>query len=117
MKKSINITAPDWAYDETNPFSLREWPASYEAAGCQNVRCITIESRSLVEVVVARHDVQHPLWGGPRYYISSPNYGVAIPHIPTLDETHWITEKLAASGMNAPDAVTVAQVLRDMGDF
>lgn len=117
MKKTIAIIAPDWLCDETNAFSRREWPASYEAAGIQDVRCITIESRSLIEVVVARHDFHHPLWGGPRYYISSPNYGVAIPHIPTLDETHWITEKLAASGMNAPDAVTVAQVLRDMGDF
>lgn len=117
MKKTITIKCPDWAYDKDNPFSRREWPATYEAAGAGNVRYITIEARSAIEVVVARVDNPHPLFGGPQYYISSPNFGVAIPYTPDLNETHWITEKLIGAEMNAPDAVTVAQVLRCLEDF
>ena len=113
MKKTITIKAPSWA----NVSFAQEWPATYEVAGTQNVRHITIEARSAIEVVVARVDNPHPLFGGPQYYVSSPNFGVAIPYTPDLTETRWITEKLIGAEMNAPDAVTVAQVLRDMGDF
>lgn len=121
MRRTITIKCPDWVKTEPCPWAAkqydREWPAAYEVAGDHNVRYISIESRSLIEVVVALHNVHHNLWGGAKYYISSPNYNVAIPYIPTLDDTFWITEKLLEAEMNAPDAVTVAQVLRDMGDF
>lgn len=121
MKKTIQIKCPDWVKVEPCPWAAkqygREWPATYEVAGVQNVRYITIEARSLIEVVVALHNVQNKLFGGAKYYISSPNFNVAIPYTPELDETHWITEKLLEAEMNAPDAVTVAQVLRDMGNF
>ncbi len=121
MKKTITIKCPDWVKSEPCPRAAKqygkEWPAQYTVAGTQNVRHITIEARSLIEVVVALHCVDHPLFGGSMYYISSPNFNVAIPYISTLDETHWITEKLIEAEMNGPDAVTVAQVLRDMGDF
>ena len=107
--KNITIKAPEWV--ETTP---QEWNAKYNVAGDVNVRLIAVESRSSIDVVVAKAAA-----GGfdDQYYISSPNFGVAIPSIPTLEETFWITEKLVAAGMPGPDAVTTAQVLRDMGDF
>jgi hypothetical protein len=81
------------------------------------VRLISVEARSSVEVVVS-HLVEHSIIGNiNKFFISSPNFGVAIPYIGTLKETHWITEHLIAAGMPAPDAVTAAQVLRDLGDF
>lgn len=113
MKKTINIKAPEWV-KASDP---QVWPAKYTVAGTDNVRYITIEARSLIEVVVALYKDPHPLWGGNRYYISSPNFNVAIPYAPDLSDPHWLTEKLLDAEMNAPDAVTVAQVLRDMGDF
>jgi hypothetical protein len=52
-----------------------------------------------------------------KYYVSSPNYGVAIPWISSLEDANWITERLIGAGMPTPDAVTVARVLRDLGNF
>lgn len=106
--KDVKIKAPEWIEGAT-----REWNAKYSAAGNTNVQVMAIESRSSIDVVVAKAGTGLSEY----YYISSPNFGVAIPGIPTLEETHWITEKLIHAGMPEPDAATVAQVLRDMGDF
>lgn len=107
--RTIEIKSPDWI--EGTP---RKWDARYGiVAGTPNVWVISIESRSSIEVVIA----QAGSLGGDQYYISSPNFGVAIPGIPSLRETHWITEKLIHGGMPGVDAATVAQVLRDLTDF
>lgn len=94
-----------------------QWPARYAVIGTGDVRLIRIESRSCVDVIVSK--IAEKGFPGPQtsYYISSPNFGVAIPGIPTLQETYWITEKLLDHKMPAPDAVTVAQVLRELEDF
>lgn len=113
MKKTINIKAPGWV-KVSNP---QAWSAKYTVAGIGNVRYITIEARSFIEVVVALYNDPHLLFGGARYYIASPNFNVAIPYAPDLTDPNWLTEKLLEAEMNGPDAVTVAQVLRDMGDF
>ena len=95
----------------------QSWLAVYAVNETQNVRCISIESRSAIEVVVAKV-VQTDLLGTQvHYYISSPNYGIAIPDVTSLSETYWITEQLINHNMPTPDAVTVAQVLDDLGDF
>lgn len=95
---------------------MKEWPAEYAVMfGSQDTRYITIESRSSIEVVIAKIKMLPPV--DFYYFVSSPNFGVAIPGIDSLQQTFWITEKLMNSGMSAPDAVTVAVVLRDLGDF
>lgn len=96
---------------------IKEWNAAYRAEGQRDVRLVRIESRSAVEVIVAKISQETILGTLVEYYISSPNFRVAIPGISTLYETHWITEQLLNAELPAPDAVTVAQVLRDMGDF
>jgi len=96
---------------------MKQWSARYGVHGTGEARLIRIESRSSIDVVVAKITENGFLGSQASYYISSPNFGVAIPSIPTLEETFWITEKLLNHEMPAPDAVTVAQVLSDMGDF
>lgn len=93
------------------------WPARYTVhPGSVENRYISIESRSSIEVVVAKAKL--PAYYGVDfyYYVSVPNFGVAIPGIDSLKETDWIAEKLM-SHMPAADALTVAQVLWDVGDF
>lgn len=108
----IIVKAPQ----DINCGNMKEWPAEYTVMfGSQDTRYITIEARSSIEVVVAKVKMLPPV--DAYYFISVPNFGVGIPGIDTLQMTFWITEKLIRNGMPAPDAVTVAQVLRDMGDF
>lgn len=115
MEGNIKIRAPkDIPCDQTH------WNAKYQVihdAGdyfSVNPRLIRIESRSSIDVIVAQISEKTILGLQENYYISSPNFGVAIPGISSLEETHWITEKLMNAGMPNPDAVTVAQVLRAM---
>lgn len=96
---------------------MRQWPARYAVLGSGEARLIRIESRSSIDVVVAKIAENGFLGPQTSYYIAAPNFGVAIPGISTLEETYWITEKLLNHEMPAPDAVTVAAVLRDLGDF
>lgn len=96
---------------------MKQWPARYTVEGAGDARIVRIESRSAIDVVAAKIVENGLLGPQENYYISSPNFGVAIPSIPSLQETYWITEKLLSHEMPAPDAVTVAQVLRDLGDF
>lgn len=48
------------------------------------------------------------------YYISVPNYGIALPEIENLNESAWIVDRLLVRNMPRVDAVTIAQVLRDV---
>ena len=95
----------------------KQWPAQYAVLGSGEVRLIRIASRSSIDVVVAKVTENGFLGAQESYYISSPNFGVAIPCISSLQETFWITEKLLNHEMPAPDAVTVAAMLGDLGDF
>lgn len=95
----------------------KQWTARYDYWGAGDARLVRIESRSAIDVVVAKIAENGLLGVQTNYYISSPNFGVAIPSIPSLLETYWIMEQLLAGEMPAPDAVTVAEVLRDLGDF
>lgn len=97
--------------------NMKQWDARYEVQGSENARVIRIEARSAIDVVVAKVAEKGFLGPQVNYYISSSNFGVAIPGIGSLQETFWIMEQLMANGMSTPDAVTVAQVLRDLGDF
>ena len=84
----------------------KQWLARYTVTGTAEAMLIRIQSRSSIEVVVA--NIQES------YYISSPNFGVAIPDISSLESTNWITDALLRNEMPAPDAVTIAQVLREI---
>lgn len=96
---------------------MKQWSARYAVLGVGEARLVRIESRSSIDVVVAKIAENSFLGPQESYYISSPNFGIAIPSIPSLQETFWITEQLLNHEMPAPDAVTVAKVLQDMGDF
>lgn len=96
---------------------MKQWPAQYAVLGAGEARLVRIKSRSAIDVVVTKIAENGFLGVQESYYISSPNFGVAIPGIPSLQETFWITEQLLRYEMPAPDAVTVAAVLREMGDF
>lgn len=96
---------------------MEKWKARYRVTGAADVKRINIESRSGMEAIVAKFSQDTVFGQETAYYISVPTFQVAIPSIPTLLETYWITEKLIYVDMPAPDAVTVAQVLQDMGDF
>lgn len=109
MMKTIQIKASEGR--------IREWDARYAVKGQENVRVLTIESRSAIDVVVAKSTEEGFFGEQVNYYVASPNFGVAIPGISTLEETFWIGEQLCANNMSEADAITVAQVLRDMGDF
>lgn len=93
---------------------MKQWSARYAVLGFGNARLIRIESRSAIDVVVAK--IAENAFLGPMdtYYISSPNFGVAIPGIQNLSEEFWITEQLLMREMPVPDAVTIAQVLRNI---
>lgn len=94
---------------------VKQWPAEYTIQGAGTARLIRIESRSAIDVVVAK--ISENALFGHTFYVSCPDFGVAIPGIETLQDTFWITEKLMRSGLPAPDAVTAAAVLHDLGDF
>lgn len=112
--KEMQIIAPKWA----SAGDIQSWHATYQVTATDNVRLLAIESRSAIDVVVARIINHSTILGThSRYYVSSPNYGVAVPWISSLAETNWITERLIAAGMPTPDAITVAQVLQELGDF
>lgn len=96
---------------------MTQWPARFFVSGAENAQLVQIQSRSAIDVVVAKIAENGPLGVQANYYISSPTFGVAIPSIPSLLEEYWITEQLLGHGMPAPDAVTVAAVLRYLGDF
>lgn len=96
---------------------MKQWPARYAVLGTGAARLVRIESRSAIDVVVAKIAENGFLGPQESYYVSSPNFGVAIPGIPSLQEEYWITEQLLRMEMPAPDAVTVAQVLRHLEDF
>lgn len=96
---------------------MKQWPARYAILGAVDARLVRIESRSSIDVVVTKIAENGFLGPQESYYISSPNFGVAIPGISSLQEEYWITEQLLNHEMPTPDAVTVAAVLRDMGDF
>lgn len=95
----------------------KQWSARYTVLGAGEARLIRIESRSAIDVVVAKIAENGFLGSQESYYISSPTFGVAIPGSPSLLEDYWIAEQLLIHEMPAPDAVTVAAVLRNMGDF
>lgn len=96
---------------------MKQWPARYAVLGAGGARLVRIDSRSAIDVVVAKIAENGFLGPQESYYISSPNYGVAIPGVPSLLEDYWIAEQLLNHEMPVPDAVTVAAVLRDLGDF
>lgn len=95
----------------------REWSAKYGARAYPGAVVVQIESRSAISVIVTKIAENGLIGPLTNYYISSPNFGIAIPAISSLQKDSWITEQLLNNGMPAPDAVTIAQVLRDMGDF
>ena len=88
-----------------------QWTARYTVAGSDSVWLIRIESRSSIDVIVAKVSENTILGHQENFYVSSPNFGVSIPGISDLKEDFWITEQLMTRGMPVPDAVTVAQVL------
>ena len=89
----------------------KQWLARYTVTGTGDARYIHIKSRSSIEVIVAKI-AEDSSGSGSSYYISSPNFGVAIPSIPSLNYTDWITDQLLSNEMPPPDAVTIAEVLK-----
>ena len=110
IKESMNIKIEIKTSTET-------WPAEYAVQGNTDAKIVRIKSRSNITVIIARIVETLPLFGTTgMYYISMPNYGIAIPEINDLSETAWIGDKLAEGGMPYIDAITVAQVLKNIYD-
>ena len=82
--------------------STETWSAEYTVQGNRDAQIVRIKSRSSITVVIAKIMENLPLVGKTiTYYISVPNYGIALPEIENLNESAWIV-------------VTIAQVLRDV---
>ena len=83
--------------------------------GNRDAQIVRIKSRSSITVVIAKIMENLPLVGKTiTYYISVPNYGIALPEIENLNESAWIVDRLLVRNMPRVDAVTIAQVLRDV---
>lgn len=82
----------------------------------RNVALIrAVNAREPICVFDKRSNGNLPLVGTTvTYYISVPNYGIALPEIESLNESAWIVDKLLVRNMPRADAVTIAQVLRDV---
>lgn len=94
--------------------STESWNAEYTVQGNRDAQIVRIKSRSSITVVIAKIMENLPLVGKTvTYYISVPNYGIALPEIESLNESAWIVDKLLVRNMPRADAVTIAQVLRD----
>lgn len=100
--KTITINRPPWIKS-----GLSQWLAVYQVSGCDAFSAVAIESRSSLFVTIGK-------WSG-NFYISCPTYQCSIPAIDSLEESFWICEKLIAYGVPKVDAVTIAQVLEDVG--
>ena len=95
--------------------STESWNAEYTVQGNRDAQIVRIKSRSSITVVIAKIMENLPLVGKTvTYYISVPNYGIALPEIESLNESAWIDDKLLVRNMPRADAVTIAQVLRDV---
>lgn len=94
--------------------STETWSAEYTVQGNRDAQIVRIKSRSIT-VVIAKIMENLPLVGTTvTYYISVPNYGIALPEIESLNESAWIVDRLLVRNMPRVDAVTIAQVLRDV---
>ena len=93
--------------------STETWNAEYTVQGNRDAQIVRIKSRSSITVVIAKIMENLPLVGKTiTYYISVPNYGIALPEIENLNESAWIVDRLLVRNMPRVDAVTIAQVLR-----
>lgn len=111
IMKTISIQS-SWTGDTNQS----DWDARYQVTQGTNAIYVKISARSEIELVVAKLPDPDG-YTGKSYFISSPNFGVAIPGIPSLFETFWITEQLVAKDMPEADAMSAAQVLRDIEAF
>ena len=79
--------------------STESWNAEYTVQGNRDAQIVRIKSRSSITVVIAKIMENLPLVGKTvTYYISVPNYGIALPEIESLNESAWIVAKYAACG-------------------
>ena len=93
--------------------STETWNAEYTVQGSRDAQIVRIKSRSSITVVIAKIMENLPLVGKTiTYYISVPNYGIALPEIENLNESAWIVDKLLVRNMPRVDAVAIAQVRR-----
>lgn len=111
-KNNLTIIAP-----EDIDCGGTQWTAEYIVNSSGNSRFIHINSRSGCDVLVTKFKHSTPWMTWLYYHISIPDWFIAIPGTPRLNETFWIMEKLMRANIPAADAATIAQVLRDMGDF
>lgn len=75
--------------------STETWSAEYTVQGNRDAQIVRIKSRSSITVVIAKIMENLPLVGTTvTYYISVPNYGIALPEIESLNESAWIVDRL-----------------------
>lgn len=130
MKKVIKINV-----SEGEPYGFttsRCWDAAYSIiAGSEDVKYISIDIADGIDVVASK--IFLPFAGGVRYFVSVPAMNVAISMQPSLLDINLITLALINGGyrlvtheggvyaaygpLSTESAITVAEVLRDLGDF
>ena len=110
-KKTISIHT-DW----TGSSGPSSWEAQYQIIRGVDAIFVAISSRSEIEVVVAKLD--DPNGSGRKvFFVSCPNFGIALSSVSSLTETSWIAERLIVQNMPESAALTLTQVLQDVGDF
>lgn len=65
----LQISAPKWVSTD----DIQSWNATYQITAADNVRILAIESRSAIDVVIAKMIDYSPIFGVyTKYYVSSP---------------------------------------------
>lgn len=78
--------------------STESWNAEYTVQGNRDAQIVRIKSRSSITVVIAKIMENLPLVGKTvTYYISVPNYGIALPEIESLNESASRTTRATTS--------------------
>lgn len=119
MKKVIKINAPeDRRYGFT---SSVVWNAGYSIlAGNESVKYIQIDFREGIYVVVSK--IYLPSSGGFRYFVSVPARNFAAKMQESLMDPERILFAILYDrdrhiGIPLEEALTISQVLHDLGDF
>lgn len=94
--------------------STETWSAEYTVQGNRDAQIVRIKSRSSITVVIAKIMENLPLVGTTvTYYISVPNYGIALPEIESLNESAWIVDRLLVRNKRAAQLLEVYGELHD----
>lgn len=87
-----------------------EWDAEYNVFRCVDAYVMEIDSRYIyTQAVVFKN--------APPFHITVPSHEIEITNINTLTDISLIADKLIERGMAEGEALVIATVLADYGEF